>query len=194
MRYRYTQSRSRSKGNERIPSIVNRCPEPGSHPCLVVGAGGGGALATLPITVTGHVKRDVRHRGWVNRLIMGLRRLRLVRVGGRRGWALAYGGRRGENTATAYLVTLGVAAAAAGVQQAAPRGSAVRGRGEGRGRARPLRGTVVGHLHLHELAILKQKSSSLVSLNSGYSLTKIRGGKGKYRVIFDHEELSSKIL
>lgn len=84
-------------------------------------------------------------------------RLRLVRVGGRRGWTLAYGGRRGENTATAYLVTLGIAAAAAGMQQAAPRGSAVRGGGQGRRRARPLRGTIVGYLHLHELAILQQK-------------------------------------
>lgn len=98
---------------------------------------------------------------------MGLRRLparlRLVRVGGRRGWALAYGGRRGENTATAYLVTLGVAAAAAGVQQAAPRGSAVRGGGQRRRGSWPLRGTVVRHLHLHELAILKHTNSPFLN-------------------------------
>lgn len=188
MIYRYAISIDGRKGTKEIASIVNRCPEPGSHPCLVVGAGGGGALATLPITVTGHVKRDVRHRGRVNRLIMGLRRLRLVRMGGRRGWALAYGGRRGENTATAYLVTLGVAAAAAGVQQAAPRGSAVRGRGEGRGRARPLRGTVVGHLHLHELAILKQKSSPLVSLNCGYFIIS-QASKGNFSYLRRYGEL-----
>jgi len=51
---------------------------------------------------------------------------------------------------------LGVAAPAAGLQQAAPGGSAVRGGGQGRRRAWPLRGTVVRHLHLHEFTVLEK--------------------------------------
>lgn len=82
--------------------------------------------------------------------------LRLMRMGGGRGRGIAYGGNRGEYTSTAYLVTLRVAAPAAGLQQAAPGGSAVRGGGQGRRRARPLRGTVVRHLHLHEFTVLKK--------------------------------------
>lgn len=85
--------------------------------------------------------------------------LRLVRVGGGRGRAVAYGGSRGEYTPTAYLVTLGVAAPAAGVQQAAPGGSAVRGGGQGRRRTRSLRGAVVRHLHLHEFAVLQKTTA-----------------------------------
>jgi len=108
-------------------------PHPGSHPGLVVGAGRARALATLPIGVARHVEHDVRHDRRIDRSLLIVRPtgLRLVRMGGRRGRGLAYGGNRGEYTPTAYLVTLGVAASAAGLQQAAPGGSAVRGGGQG---------------------------------------------------------------
>lgn len=106
-------------------------PYPGSHPCLVVRTGRARALMMLPVGIAWHVEHDIRHGRRIDRswLIVRPTGLRLVRMGGGRG--LVYGGNRGEYTSTAYLVTLGVAAPAAGLQQAAPGGSAVRGGGQG---------------------------------------------------------------
>lgn len=151
---RYRRSILSPDDQDRVDS-----PYPGSHSRLVVRAGRARTLATLSVSVAWHVEHDVRHGRRVDRswLILRPTGLRLVRMGGGRGRGLVYGGNRGEYTSTAYLVTLGVAAPAAGLQQAAPGGSAVRGGGQGRWRARSLRGTVERHLHLHEFAVLEKQ-------------------------------------
>jgi len=125
--------RSSASSPDTVRVVVDDA-HPGSHPGLVVGAGRARALVTLPIGVARYVEHDVRHGRRIDRgllLIVRPTGLRLVRMGGGRGRGLAYGGNRGEYTATAYLVTLGVTASAAGLQQAAPGGSAVRGGGQG---------------------------------------------------------------